>query len=131
MARLPLDSFKCAASASLFLSVAGQYVHHVCLQRHFGIDGDDNGTIDGVYVEPGWRRQYWGTRLIEALSEELREMGGRNPTVRIGAHQKAEKAFWASQGWRPAQQILSPQPWPPAPPSVKKLLRQFKKTELG
>jgi hypothetical protein len=29
------------------------------------------GQVLGVYVAPEWRRQYWGTRLVRALGEQL------------------------------------------------------------
>jgi GNAT superfamily N-acetyltransferase len=93
-----------------------------------GIDGDGNGTIDGVYVDPVWRRQYLGTRLVNALSDQLLEMGAQSLHVSIETRQKAERAFWSSQGWRPEQQILSPQPWPPTLPSFKRLWKQRNKS---
>ena len=86
-----------------------------------GIDDHGNGTISGVYVDPGWRRQYWGTRLAEALGDQLREIGAQRMDVSISTQQKAESSFWASQGWRPIQQVLSPRPWPPKLPSLQQI----------
>jgi len=91
------------------------------------LDENSNGAIDGAYIEPGWRRQFWGTHLTEALRDHLKDLGAQDLAVSIQTSQKVERAFWASQGWRPAQQILASQPWPPAPPSVKTWWQRRKK----
>jgi GNAT superfamily N-acetyltransferase len=92
------------------------------------VDMDAKGSVDGIYVAPAWRRQYWGTRLLNALRTSLEAMGATQLSVGIEAHQKTEKSFWASLGWRPAQQILSPQSWPPIPPSPKTLRKLGKES---
>jgi GNAT superfamily N-acetyltransferase len=90
------------------------------------LDADGSGTISGVYVDPAWRRQYWGTRLTEALGSQLKGMGAQHLSVDLETHQKAESSFWASLGWRPARQTLSPQPWPPKLPSLRELWQRLR-----
>jgi N-acetylglutamate synthase-like GNAT family acetyltransferase len=59
-----------------------------------------------VYVAPRWRRQYWGSRLVDALGAELRARGAQSARATVEADDRLATAFWASQGWRPAVKVF-------------------------
>ena len=59
--------------------------------------------VQAVYVAPEWRRQYWGTRLVQALDEQLKALGATAITASTAVKEHGAGSFWASQGWQPAR----------------------------
>ena len=74
------------------------------------------GRLPAVYVDPAWRRRYWGSALVDAACATLREQGARSVDVQVATGDRPATAFWVSQGWHAAAQImrraLEPQPRP-------------------
>ena len=71
------------------------------------IDDRKNGTIDGVYIQPHWRRQYWGATLLDAVQEELRNCGAAEVRVLLKPEESRSKAFIHNLFWRTRIQIFS------------------------
>jgi GNAT superfamily N-acetyltransferase len=65
------------------------------------------GEILIVYVAPEWRRQYWGSALVDALCAHLREQGVDSVHITVDTGDRTAGAFWASQGWRSAVKVFS------------------------
>jgi ribosomal protein S18 acetylase RimI-like enzyme len=72
------------------------------------------GRLPVVYVDPAWRRRYWGSALVDVACAALRERGARSVDVQVATGDRPATAFWVSQGWHTAAQImrrvLEPQP---------------------
>ncbi len=87
---------------------------------------EGQSEVLAIYVAPGWRRRYWGSRLVEALGVELAARGGASVQVTVAADDRVCTAFWASQGWRPAVQRFTSSLTAPAHPHWRGLLKQLK-----
>jgi membrane protease YdiL (CAAX protease family)/GNAT superfamily N-acetyltransferase len=106
----------------------------LCLQSSDELAGFVAGrvTAEGhsevlvIYVAPGWRRRYWGSRLVEALRAGLAARGGVSVQVTVSADDRVCTAFWASQGWRPAVKRFTSSLTAPAHPHWRGLLKQLK-----
>lgn len=68
---------------------------------------EDTAEITVVYVDPAWRRRYWGSALIDDLAGRMCERGVRTIEVTAASKDRTCIGFWASQGWRPTTAILS------------------------
>jgi ribosomal protein S18 acetylase RimI-like enzyme len=71
------------------------------------VDDRKNGTIDGIYVQPSWRRQHWGAALLDAAQEELRNCGATEVRVLLKSDENRSKAFIHNLFWRTRIQIFS------------------------
>jgi len=76
------------------------------------VQGEGLATVQSVFVAPEWRRQYWGTRMVEALSAQLKEKGAQKVEVQVPVKDRQPLSFWASQGWRATTQVLTEKPLP-------------------
>jgi GNAT superfamily N-acetyltransferase len=80
------------------------------------VAGSGQARVPTVYVDPAWRRRYWGSALVDAVCARLREQGAESVTVQVGTGKPRTSAFWVSQGWALAAKTLSrslePQPRP-------------------
>jgi GNAT superfamily N-acetyltransferase len=85
------------------------------------------GEIICVYVQPDWRRQYWGSRLVLALKEALKEHGVETITVQVDTNDREANPFWAAQGWQPTRKTYAQARFP----SPKSLLQQMWATVRG
>jgi GNAT superfamily N-acetyltransferase len=65
------------------------------------------GEVLAVYVAPEWRRQYWGSALVDALCARLKELDAHSVETKVESDDQTAAAFWASQGWRPAIKVFS------------------------
>jgi hypothetical protein len=65
------------------------------------------GTIDGIYVQPRWRRQYWGAGLLDAAQDELRNCGATEVRVLLKSDDNRSKAFFHNLFWRTRIQIFN------------------------
>ena len=63
------------------------------------IQADGKGRVVSLYVAPRWRRRYWGSRLAQALDEELRSKGADALRVSLPAADWRQRRFWDAQGW--------------------------------
>jgi ribosomal protein S18 acetylase RimI-like enzyme len=87
----------------------------VCLRMGTEIAGvaigrlNAEGTVEvrTVFVAPAWRREYWGSRLVDELMARMRGRGARSIQAAVPTKDTVAVAFWASQGWRQAVKVFS------------------------
>lgn len=72
-----------------------------------GLDGRGGVEIQAMYVDPAWRGRYWGSRLADALVQQVGEANGGEVRVSVPTQDRRSLAFWASLGWRPTRQTLA------------------------
>lgn len=75
---------------------------------------ETEGRILAVYVVPEWRRQYWGSRLIQALSDCLCQMGATIIQADLPVSDRAGLSFLAGQGWKATRHTYTKSPLPTA-----------------
>jgi len=83
-------------------------------------------TLDGVFVVPGWRRQYWGSTLIVALREHFESQGVSDVRTVLLTEEKRRAAFLRNIFWRPRAQILTPAEFPNFGSMLKKGWRNLR-----
>ena len=92
------------------------------------IDDKNYGYVDGLYVTPKWRRQYWGATMLESILDELKSNGAAEVRVAIKPTENRTRSFLHNLFWRSGIQILtkdkSEQTFKSA---MKNLFRGFKK----
>jgi GNAT superfamily N-acetyltransferase len=71
------------------------------------ISPGSQGDIMTVFVVPEWRRKYWGSALVDALCERLRQLGAESVQVTVNSGDRISAAFWASQGWGAAVRVYN------------------------
>jgi hypothetical protein len=92
------------------------------------VDDKKNGYIDGVYVKPSWRRQYWGAALLDAVQEALVGCGAGEVRVLIKPGENRSRSFFHNLFWRTRVQILGPdEPAPRFEKAIKTLFSGLKK----
>jgi ribosomal protein S18 acetylase RimI-like enzyme len=82
------------------------------------------GEILALYVAPEWRRQYWGSALVDALCAHMQNAGAPAVNAAIETGSRAAAAFWASQGWKSAVTVFSCSFTPPRRRRWRDLLRR-------
>ncbi|GAB4543592.1 MAG: hypothetical protein Kow0063_36910 [Anaerolineae bacterium] len=110
----------------------------VCLQAGDEVAGvaagrmaaESYGEVLAVYVVSRWRRQYWGSTLVDALCAGLRARGARSVQATVKADERVAATFWAGQGWQPAVRLFTRPLAPPARPGWRERVKQLK-TILG
>lgn len=60
-----------------------------------------------IYIAPGWRERYWGSRLLDALRQGMTERGASRVTANIGTRYTALLSFLTGQGFKTEQERLS------------------------
>ena len=83
------------------------------------------GQVDGVYVTPGWRRQYWGSRLLEALQTQLETLGASEVRAVLRPAEKQQASFLNNLFWQNSARILTPSPLPTLQSALVKLKTEF------
>lgn len=68
-----------------------------------------------VYVEPVWRRRYWGSELLAELSGRLEARGAETIQADVEVDDKRAMRFMVSQPWDRARVIFG---WPSVPPTL-------------
>ncbi len=63
------------------------------------VQADGKGHVVCLHVAPQWRRRYWGSRLAQALEEELRAKGADGLRVSLPVADWRQRRFWDAQGW--------------------------------
>ena len=92
------------------------------------LDDKKNGYIDGVYLQPHWRRQYWGATLLDAIREELINCGAVEIRVLVKPEENRSRAFFHNLFWRTRIQILAPdEPKPSFGKALKILFSDLKR----
>ncbi len=93
------------------------------------IDEKSMGYIDGVYVKPTWRRQYWGAALLDAIRMELKNCGATEVRVSVKSEEKLSRSFLHNLFWKTNIQILSQGDSKPAFTDVVRSLFNHVKTQ--
>ena len=89
------------------------------------VDEQNSATLDGVYITPKWRRQYWGSTLMDAFSEHLQSTGEIEIRTILLTKEKEPAAFLSNLFWRTRAQVLTPEKVPVFVPMVKKGWREL------
>jgi GNAT superfamily N-acetyltransferase len=82
------------------------------------------GEVSIVYVAPQWRRQYWGSALVDDLCAHLRKHGAQSVQTTVKTDDRIAVAFWASQGWEAHVKVFSHTFAPPRQRSWRELLQR-------
>ena len=77
-----------------------------------GFTEKDTATIDGVYVSPQWRRQYWGARLLDAIQEHFKAQNIEVQRSFLLPGERKQMAFLHNLSWHPSAYILTPREKP-------------------
>jgi ribosomal protein S18 acetylase RimI-like enzyme len=85
------------------------------------------GVIDGLYVVPSWRRQYWGIRLLDAIKEDLKTKGAQKFRVAIAPNDKPAHAFFRNNFWKTDVHVLSDGEAPKVGDVFKRVLGLFRR----
>ena len=95
------------------------------------VNEQGSATLDGVFVKPEWRRQYWGSTLLDALQEQFEGQGVSDVRAVLLVKEKRPAAFLRNIFWRPRAYILTPGEFPAFGFTLKKgwqnLREAFKK----
>ncbi len=69
----------------------------------------DDQTVDITltYIAPDWRRQYWGTTLIDQFKVIARASELKDLQTIVESRDDTSIAFWASQSWKPRQRVYA------------------------
>ena len=70
------------------------------------VAAEGTAEVLAIYVAPPWRRQYWGSALVDALCTRLQERGAQSVQTAVETVNQITAAFWASQGWRSAVTVF-------------------------
>jgi GNAT superfamily N-acetyltransferase len=95
-------------------------------ERVIGVAAESRGEVLAVYVASPWRRRYWGSVLVDALTAQLQARGDRSVQVPVPAGDRLGTAFGAGQGWQPAVQVFARVLGPSAGPGWRGLLRRLR-----
>lgn len=82
-------------------------------------------NIDGVYVTPQWRRQYWGAKLLSAIQDHFKNSGVETTRSALLPGEKKQMAFLHNLYWRSGTYILNPKATPAFSTAVQQLKSDF------
>ena len=87
----------------------------LCLRDNNNLIGFSTGfiennaaTIDGVYISPQWRRQYWGTRLLDAIQEYFKNQNIETQRAFLFPNERKQMTFLHNLFWQPSVYVLTP-----------------------
>jgi len=106
----------------VFCLQAGDEVIGVAAGR---VTGEGTGEVLAVYVAPAWRRRYWGSALVDALSVGLQAQGAQSVRATTVTGDHIAGAFWAGQGWQPAVMVFSRRLTPAGRPGWRDVMRRI------
>lgn len=86
----------------------------------------NTANIDGIYVAPQWRRQYWGAKLSDAIQEHFKSLNVEILRAFILPNENKQMTFLNNLFWKPSALALTPQS-----PLVFSTLVQKLKTDLS
>ncbi len=87
-----------------------------------GYTENNTANIDGVYVTPQWRRQYWGAKLLDAIQEHFKNLGVETQRSFMLPNDKKQTAFLNNLFWRSSAYVLTPT----TPPTFLTSIQQWK-----
>ena len=79
------------------------------------LSAEDEADVLALYVDPAWRRRYWGSELLDELSGRLQERGAETVHTRVDVDDERAVYFMTSQPWRQVRIIFD---WPSEPPTL-------------
>ena len=82
---------------------------HALIGFATGYMENNTANIDGVYVTPQWRRQYWGAKLLDAIQEYFKRLNVETQRAFILPSENRHMAFFNNIFWRPSVLVLTPQ----------------------
>lgn len=91
-----------------------------------GFSENDKATIDGVYVSPQWRRQYWGAKLLDAIQNQFKIQGIEAQRSFLLPNERKQMAFLHNLSWQPSAYVLTPK----EKPEFESFVQEFK-LEIG
>lgn len=71
------------------------------------VDDKAFGYVDGIYVTPKWRRQYWGATLLNAIHDELKNCGAAEVRIAVQPVERRTRSFFHNLFWRTSLHILT------------------------
>ncbi len=127
---LKLNAFPVTADWPALLAQANRTI--LCLRAEDELIGFATGymekntaNIDGVYVVPQWRRQYWGAKLLNAIQEHFENLGVETQKSFILPRENKNMAFLHNMSWRPSAYVLTPNSLPAFPAYLQQLKTGF------
>jgi ribosomal protein S18 acetylase RimI-like enzyme len=90
--------------------------------------GDTEGTLSTVFVDPAWRRRYWGSDLLVALRAELRDRGAEVIRCEVDVENKTARRFLVSRLWNEVRIVFQ---WPPKRQTLPSLRELWEKILPG
>ena len=84
------------------------------------VNEQNAATLDGVFVVSEWRRQYWGSTLMDALREHFENEGVTDVRAVLFTNEKKRATFLHNLFFRPRAQILTPEEFPHFSPTIRK-----------
>lgn len=110
-------------AAALVLDVSGQVAGAAAGE----ITPDGSGRLVTTYVDPAWRHQFWGSRLVDEVWLRLEQLGAQNLSATIPSSSRPAYAFLGALGWQTTEQILSRQTGSPAGNLWRQMIAGVKK----
>ncbi|MCX6066937.1 MAG: GNAT family N-acetyltransferase [Chloroflexi bacterium] len=92
------------------------------------VDANNSGQVDGIYVTPRWQRQYWGTRLLQALQEDFQNLGVREFRAILPPIETKPVSFFESLFWKTRASVLAPGDPPTFSANLKEVKKRLKTT---
>lgn len=71
------------------------------------VDDKAFGYVDGIYVTPKWRRQYWGSTLLNAIQDALKNCGAAEVRIAVQPVELRTRSFFHNQFWHASLHILT------------------------
>ncbi len=104
-----------------------------CLESHDQVIGVAAAEVQGetaqllvLTVAPAWRRQYWGSELLQRLSDELKAQGAEFLEATTPSGNAACRQFFVSQKWPVAARTLRQNLGPSLPFSWRLLIKRVR-----
>ncbi len=69
-------------------------------------------NIDGIYITPHWRRQYWGAKLLNAIQEHFKALNVETQKSFLLPNENKQMAFLHNMSWRPSAYVVTPKTLP-------------------
>lgn len=94
------------AELVLVAEAAGEPIAFCCCQLKYSFCyGEPSGEITEFYVDPGYRRQGVGRRLLQAAIGQCKARGAGEITLLTGDDNYAAQALYASGGFAPSGEL--------------------------
>jgi hypothetical protein len=108
LSRLPVKANWQALAAQPNRTIFCLHANHEIVGFITGfIDEDQIGHIDGVYVSPKWRRQYWGAILLDEMHQHLKSCGSSEIRIQVKPNENRARSFLHNLFWKTSLHILT------------------------